>query len=416
VILKPAVTTLLQWCRGLALVLALALSQGGISGDTNRPAVLLVSLDGFRWDFLEKTATPNLRRFVAGGVRAKALIPVFPSETFPSHYSMATGLHPARHGIVGNKMHDPAIARDFNLSEDRPSTLDPKWWQGEPIWITARKQDLISATCFWPGTDVQISGMQANYWLPFDGAMPDEQRIAQVIEWLSLPDEKQPQLITLYFGGVDTAGHRYGPDSPQVVEAIGAVDRSIGLLMERVEKIGRMDVNVVIVSDHGMTSIGEAKTLLLENYINLEDATVSHQGALPSLIPRPGKEVVLLEQLKHVPHVKFYRRDETPERLHFRNSPRIAPIVGLADEGWLIFTKENGEAFKRKGLRGAHGFDNGFESMHGFFAAKGPAFRTGVIVEAFQNVHIYELVTHLLKVKPAPNDGDFKVSRPLLIE
>jgi predicted AlkP superfamily pyrophosphatase or phosphodiesterase len=378
-----------------------------------RPTVLLVSIDGFGWNYFEKGATPNLRRIAAEGVQAKSLIPVFPTQTFPSHYSMVTGLYPERHGIVGNTMRDPSIARDFRIREPE-SLQNTNWWLGEPIWITAQKQGLISATCFWPGTDVIIAGHRPTYWLPFDATMPDEKRIAQIIAWLSLPEEKRPQFLTLYFGDVDKAGHRHGPDSPQVSTAIEHADRMIGMLLQRLESIGGTTVNMIIVSDHGMTPISVNRLVALDDYVDLQEMTLAESGEFVSVIPNPGKEEAILRKLRKVPHVTFYRRKDIPERLHFRNSRRIAPIIGIPEEGWMIFTRSFLPEWEKRNVNGMHGYDNQYKSMHGIFVARGPEFRRGELVEPFLNLHIYELIAKILQIQPAPNDGSLDVVKGLL--
>lgn len=395
----------------LVALACFAMSVGAV--ERNGGTVLLVSIDGFRWDFFAKTSTPNLNRIAREGVKAKALIPVFPTMTFPAHYSMVTGLHPERHGIIGNNMRDPKIARDFNM-RDRASMQNTNWWGGEPIWITAQRQGLKSATCFWPGTDVEVAGGRPTYWLPFDGAMPNEKRIAQVIDWLRLPEKKRPRLLTLYFGEVDKAGHRYGPESKEVIHAIAQVDRAVGILLKRLEEIGRTDVNVIVVSDHGMTEISNDRVVVLDDYIDMQDVLFDAAGEMVMARARIGREEQILRQLEKVPHVKFYRKTEVPERLHFRKSDRISPIVGIPDDGWLIFPRASLAGSEQLRNKGMHGFDNAYPSMHGIFLARGPAFKEGVEVGAFSGVNIYGLTAKILGVQPAPNDGDAKVIEAVL--
>jgi predicted AlkP superfamily pyrophosphatase or phosphodiesterase len=394
---------LFLWCCGFA----------SRAGEAKSGTVLLVSLDGFRWDFFNKAPTPNLNRIAREGVKAKALIPAFPTMTFPAHYSMVTGLHPERHGIIGNIIRDPKIARDFNM-RDRESMQNKNWWGGEPIWITAQRQGLKSATCFWPGTDIEVVGGRPTYWLPFDGSMPNEKRIAQVIEWLRLPEEKRPQLLTIYFGDVDKAGHRYGPESKEVIQAIAEVDRAVGILLKRLKDIGREDVNVVVVSDHGMTEISRERVVVLDDYVEMRDVVFEAAGEMVMAGAKPGREDEVLRQLRTVPHVKFYKREEVPERLHFRKSERISPIVGIPDDGWMIFPRASLEQSEQLRNKGMHGFDNAYPSMHGIFLARGPAFRKGVEIEAFSGVNIYGLAAKILGIQAAENEGEWKVIERVL--
>lgn len=376
-------------------------------------AVLLVSLDGFRWDYFEKGALTNLHLLAARGVRAKALVPVFPSETFPSHYSMLTGLHPEHHGIIGNTIIDPSIPGTFAIGS-REIVQNPKWWLGEPIWITAQKQGLRAATCFWPGTDVQIGGTRPTYWLPFDATLPNEKRVAQIIDWLSLPRETRPQFLTLYLGDMDKAGHRFGPNSPEVEAALQGIDQTIGLLFAKLKAIGREDLNVIIVSDHGMTESSRERAVVLDDYIDSQDISEAFGGEAVLIFPRAEKKDSLLQQLQKVPHARFYARESIPERFHFRDSSRIAPIVGIVDEGWVVLRKDGMPRWLAGGPKGTHGYDNQFKSMHGIFLAVGPAFQRGIIVEPFLNLHVYELTAKILEIKPAPNDGSIEAVRAML--
>ena len=395
------------------LVLALCVCASVFARQAERGTVLLVSIDGFRWDYSHKVPTPNLNRIAKEGIKAGALIPVFPTMTFPAHYSMLTGLHPEQHGIIGNIIRDPKITRDFNM-RDRESMQNTNWWGGEPIWITAQRQGLKSGTCFWPGTDVEVSGGRPTYWLSFDGAMPNEQRIAQVIDWLQLPEEKRPQFLTIYFGEVDKAGHRYGPDSGEVAQAIGEADNALGTLMHRLQEIGRNDVNVIVVSDHGMTAISRDRVIVIDEYVNMRDVIFEDAGELVLARAKAGKENSVLEQLERIPRVKFYRKEQLPQRLHFRASDRIPPIIGIPEDGWMIFPRASlagSEQLKNKGM---HGFDNAYPSMHGIFVARGPAFGKGLEIEAFSAVNIYGLVAKILRIRPAQNDGDLKTVEMIL--
>ena len=376
-------------------------------------AVLLVSLDGFRWDYFERGALTNLHRLAARGVRAKALVPVFPSDTFPSHYSMLTGLHPEHHGIVGNDIIDPSIPSTFAMGS-REVVQETNWWLGEPIWITAQKQGLRAATCFWPGSDAQIGGTRPTYWLRFDATLPNEKRVAQIIDWLSLPKETRPQLLTLYIDDVDKAGHRFGPNSLEVEAALRVVDKTMGLLFEKLKAMGREDLNVIIVSDHGMTESGRERAVVLEDYIDGQDISEAFGGPVVLIYPRAGKKDFLLQQLQKVPHARFYAKESVPERFHFRDSPRIAPIVGIVDEGWVVVKRQAMPRWLKGGPKGMHGFDNQYKSMHGIFLAVGPAFQSGITVEPFLNLHVYELTAKILAIKPAPNDGSIEAVRTLL--
>ena len=375
-------------------------------------AVILVSIDGFRPDYLKRFDAPNLRRLASEGVHAPAgMIPVFPSLTFPSHYSLVTGLYPEHHGIVANTIYDPEWDAWFRI-RDPSAIADARWWGGEPIWVTAQRQGLRSATFFWVGSEAPIRGVQPTYWKKFDSSIPSARRVEQVLRWLDLPKAERPAFLTLYFGEVDSKGHRYGPDSVQLAEAVRRVDGHVGRLIRGLEErdlLGR--VNLVVVSDHGMAATSPERTITLKEYIDLADVTIVNLSPVLMLRPRPGKLEKVLAALHGAhPHLAVYRKKEIPERLHFRDHRRITPLVGLADEGWLIVTGRGSRGLPK----GMHGYDNALDSMRALFVAHGPAFRSEVEIESFDSVHLYELLAAVLGLDPAPNDGNLEALRSVL--
>ena len=171
--------------------------------------VILISVDGFRADYIEKFRPPVISRLAAEGTRAKWMKPAYPTKTFPNHYTLVTGLYPDNHGIIENNMWDDEIGAQFGLSIKEQVT-NPKWWSGEPIWNTAQRQGKIAASFFWPGSEAAISGSQPRYWKPYEHTTEHEVRVRTVLEWIDLPREQRPQMITLYFSDVDDAGHNFG--------------------------------------------------------------------------------------------------------------------------------------------------------------------------------------------------------------
>ena len=228
----------------------------------------------FPLDYLDRYAPPNLLKLAGEGVRADGLIPQFPSKTFPNHYTIVTGLTLAHHGIVSNNMKAPDIPGEFSMS-NRDVQNDSRWWGGEPIWNTAEKQGLKSAAMFWPGSEVIIGGRRGTYWTPYQDDLPHLQRLTRILGWLKLPEAERPSFLTLYFSDVDTAGHRYGPDSEETRAAIAKVDESIGGLLAGIERAGLRDrVNYVIVSDHGMSALSPERTIVLDNYVDVSKVDV----------------------------------------------------------------------------------------------------------------------------------------------
>lgn len=379
------------------------------------PTVLLVSLDGFRWDYFGRADTPNLDRLIHEGTRAKALIPVFPSETFPNHYSQVTGLYPEHHGIVSNVMYDPEFDDTFKLGKNEAVT-DGRWWGGEPIWVTAAKQGMKSATYFWPGSEAEIAGHRPTYWKPYNNDVPLSQRVKQILDWLDLPPEERPALLTLYFSLVDSAGHNFGPDSPQVNEAIAKADHALGTLIAGLERRGLLGrIHLLVVSDHGMTPLSPDRVIYLDDYIDLSTVQVVDWSPNLALRPKPGREEEVHSALKNAhPHLKVYRREEIPERLHYRAHRRIAPILGLADEGWQIRRKGLIDKALIQAKKGSHGYDTAFPSMNGIFIGHGPRFEKGRSVDAFECVHLYNLMCLILGLEAAPNDGDVGMAQSIL--
>ena len=406
--------------RGWALVglVALAVLLAGWAAPRARqgaraPTVILVSLDGFRWDYLGRAPTPNLDRLIARGVRARWMTPVFPTLTFPNHYTIVTGLYPEHHGIVGNRFVDPTGTR-FAYT-DTVAVRDPRWWGGEPVWVTAERQGVHAGTHFWPGSEAVIGGVQPSFTKRYDGTVPNASRVQTLLSWLDLPGDRRPRFLTLYLSDADDAGHRNGPDAPEMLGAIRAVDSAVGLLVRGLERrriLGR--VNIVVVSDHGMAPTSPQRLVYVEDYVDTARVDLIQSGALVMVSPRDGAVDRLYEALRRAPHVAFFRRADLPARLHYSSNPRIAPIVGLVDEGWEFTT--HGAISRRQGGfdGGEHGYDSALPSMRAIFIAAGPAFRRGYVAEPFQNIHVYELICAVLGLRPAPNDGSLDSVRVML--
>jgi predicted AlkP superfamily pyrophosphatase or phosphodiesterase len=406
--------------RRVALFLLLLVAAAGCTsrdrtaGSDLKPTVILVSFDGWRWDYQSKAAAPNMQRLIARGVHAESLIPSFPPKTFPNHYTIVTGLYPGHHGIVANSIFDAATGRTFT-TDNVKEVRDPMWWGGEPIWVTVERAGQRSASMFWVGSEAPIRGVLPNYWKPFDDTFPGDARVDQILQWLDLPAAERPTLLALYFSDVDEAGHAAGPDSQAVRDAIARADGYLGRLLSGLDRRGLTDlVNIIVVSDHGMTAVSPDRVVIVDDYISLDDVVISDINPTVGLFPKPDREEAVYEALvKAHPRLRVYRRSETPAAWHYRDHPRIPPIIGVMDEGWQIMRRATREAIREgraSPAGGQHGYDSQLMSMRGVFVAAGPAFRQSLTVPAFENIHIYNVLAQILGVTPAPNDGQSDVA------
>ena len=414
---------LLSIVVGLVAVVGLQQAAGCASAEpaasVPEAALVLVSIDGFRYDYLDRAdaETPTLDLLVAQGVRAERLVPVYPTKTFPNHYSLVTGLHPEAHGIVGNTMRDPERTVDgeparFSLS-DREAVVDGRWWGGEPIWVTAERQGLRAATAFWPGSEAEIAGVRPTHWLPYDGDMPYADRVDQALAWLDGPEPAR--LVTLYFEGVDTAGHRFGPDAPETAVAIEAVDAALGRLVDGLAERGLLaTTDLVVVSDHGMAPVSPERRVYLDDAIDIEAVDEVVWGEAAGVWHGRADPDSLVSAINALPHVAAYRREDTPPRLHYRDNPRIPPVVAIPDEGWTVSSRGYAERNPERPSGGAHGYDNRAASMHGVFVASGPHVRAGEETGPISTVDVYGVLAQILGVEAAPNAGDPYVAERVL--
>lgn len=407
------------------LLLFLSLSSLSVFAQTKpikdlKPTVILISIDGFRYDYLDKYKPENLNKLAREGVRAKWMTPSFPTKTFPNHYTVATGLYPQNHGIIENNIYDKGFNTVFAMSKEE-EVQNPRWWLGEPIWVTAEKQGQRAGAYFFPGTETKIKGVLPTFWKHYDGKVPNEERVDTALSWFDLPVNERPTMYTLYFSDVDDAGHHSGPDSEETKKAVQKVDGVIGRLIEGLkarEIFGQ--VNLIIFSDHGMAAVNRNNATILDELIdtNLTERILWTYEII-QIFPKEGKEDEIYNTLKSkLRHAKIYRKAEIPKRLNYQNSPRIAPLIVSTDEGWITTNRERFEKLKKdgelNGVYGGHGYDNALKSMRATFIAHGNAFRKGIIVEPFQNIHVYNIMAKILRLKPAKNDGNFSVANRVL--
>ncbi len=391
------------------LALGLALAAHPAVAQTPAPLTILISIDAFRADYLDRGVTPNLSALAAGGARG-VMRPSFPSKTFPNHYTLVTGLYPDHHGVVANNMTDEAIPGVRFSMGNTAAVLDRRWWDGaEPIWVTAERARIITATLFWPGSEAAIHGIWPRHWAHFEQALPSNLRVDMLLALLDAPPADRPKFATLYFDIVDGAGHSYGPDSPQVNNAASTVDAAIGRLEAGLKARG-IAANLIVVSDHGMAATSPARSLYMDDLLPKEAYRSLDMGPIGTIYPTPGHEAQVETALVGAhPHLQCWLKKDIPARFHYGQNPRVAPIFCLPQTGWLLTTRDfHGQE------AGDHGYDNMSPEMAAIFVASGPAFRHGVVVKPFVNVDIYPLLARLIGVAPQPNDGNLANLAPAL--
>lgn len=378
-----------------ALFALLTLIAGPLAASDARPPVtILISIDGFRADYLQRGLTPTLSALAAQGVSA-SMRPSFPTKTYPNHYTIVTGLRPDRNGIVANKMEDSARPDDtFTMKNSQ----DSFWWsEAEPIWAAAEKAGIRAATMFWPGSNVAYDNVRPQDWFDYDEAITDTQRVNTVLDWLRRPAAIRPRLITLYFDIVDTAGHRHGPDSPEVNAALRQVDGDIARLRAGLAALGQ-PANLVIVADHGMAASSPDRIVWMRDIADPADYHIVDEGPVGLIDALPGHEVSLAASLlKPHPHLDCMRKADLPARLHYGHNPRVAPFVCLVDVGWLLLDKYP----EKWGIDlGSHGYDNQAPEMQALFVAAGPDIARKGRLPTFDNVDVYPLLRDLLHLPP----------------
>ncbi len=382
----------------------------------DRGAVLLISIDGLMTEYMERNETPNLDWIARRGVLAESMEMVFPTKTFPTHYSIVTGLYPENHGIISNSFRDYELDALFSYGPPDNGPEDDLWWGGEPIWVTAENQSQTAATMFWPGSDSEIKGVRPTRFKDYDGSIPNLARIDTVLSWLDPSGDVQADFATLYFSDVDSYGHRYGPNSEEVNNMVEETDQWIGYLLERMQETGLEErLNLIIVSDHGMAELSDERLIFLDDLIDMENVDIVDWTPVAMIRPEEGKTQEVYEALKeNEQNFTVYLREELPDVYRFREHYRIPDIIMIADLGYTITTHS---FYNQRGISaGNHGYDHRLPEMHGFFLAKGPAFLTDEQTGTVRAIHLYELMTYILGLEPAINDGVLDEIRHILNE
>lgn len=366
-----------------------------------KPYVVMLSMDGFRWDYPERCGTPNLDKIAAGGVRAESLQPSFPSKTFANHYTMATGLYPDHHGIVENSFYDPQSGKHYSIG-NRSAVEDASFYGGEPIWVTAEKQGIISASFYWVGSEAPVKGIRPTYWKRYEEGVSFTSRIDTVIYWLSLPEERRPHLVMWYMDEPDATGHDEGPLSEATCRMVTYLDSLVGIFMEKINALPIADkINIIITSDHGMGPVSHDSCLMLRNYLDF-DWFEEVEGSSPNLTLKVKETYrdTAWKVLSAIPHITAWKHGEMPDSLHYGTNPRTLDFILVADSAWQFSLTDK---VRRSG--GSHGFNPYNTDMHAIFYATGPAFKKGYIQPVFENTGLYPLICRILQLEPAPVDG-----------
>lgn len=363
-----------------------------------RRTTILISCDGFRWDYPQYYDTPFLNRMAAEGVSGE-LVPSFPSKTFPNHYTLVTGLRPEHHGIIANSFIDRATGARFSLGDPK-TKFDARFYHGEPLWLTAQRQGLKTVVFYWPGSDVAVNGKYPNVWHKYNEKphMTFAQRADSVMAYLS--KKNAPDLILAYFEEPDGSGHSYGPQAKETRYAVESVDSLLGSLWKRIVKAKKAnDVNFVVVSDHGMTWFTPSRNINPKQYLH-KDWYTSLEGDLPCNVyaHEAWQQDSIIKALSNVPHLHAWRKADIPQYLHYQADANIGDVLVLPDEGYLF---DGGETHNG----GVHGFDPGYSDMHALFRAWGPDLKHADLGQ-FSNTAVYPFVCHLLGIQPAKNDGE----------
>ena len=361
----------------------------------NNDYLILISWDGCRWDYLNRGITPNVQKLIDGGVRAESLQPSFPSKTFPNHYTLVTGLYPQNHGIIFNRFTDVRTGDSYRVKKDG-SIHEDKWYKGESLWFCAQKQGIKSGVVFWPGSETH--NKHPDYFLAYDHNMPHEKRIDQMMEWIDLPEGQRPHLLLIYFPDTDDAGHKFGPDSKEVNQALKKLDTTLGELICRLKKADIFErTNIVLVSDHGMTPIYKENGIDISNMLSGFDFIANGYDPNLTFFPDEAQTDKMYEILKKNEKGYYvYRKEEIPHELKISKSPYIGEITVMANPGYYFKINSTEPA------KGAHGFDNKTKDMHGVFVAYGPAFKSGFQSGTIQNIDVYPLLCKALDLTPSP--------------
>jgi predicted AlkP superfamily pyrophosphatase or phosphodiesterase len=405
------------------LVLLFALLLIGYSGRSQNkevPYVVLISFDGFRFDYVNRFNLTNFQSFIKDGAAAEGLIPSFPSKTFPNHYTLVTGLYPGHHGLVDNQFYDPVQKMVYGMKNVEAVT-NPSFYGGTPLWQLAKQQGMRSASFFWVGSELKEDALHPDYYLKYDQSVSNKQRTDQVIQWLNLPKEKRPHIITLYFSSPDSESHNTGPLSEITRQKLLGIDSLLGNFIQRIDST-KLPINIMLVSDHGMSELVEKE----ETYIFLDElikpgtqGIITANGGTQAHVyvsSKAQRDSLFLVLNSRANNFSVIKHEDFLPRWHYDHK-RSGDLLIMAKPGKYIATGDRGKFLQSKhigAIFGAHGYDPAIvKEMYGIFYAKGPNIKAGTRIQAFENIHIYPLIAEILQLKPPPIDGKLSVLKAL---
>ncbi|KAI7790002.1 ectonucleotide pyrophosphatase/phosphodiesterase family member 5 [Triplophysa rosa] len=396
--------------RSCFLCFLLVLLTLSSSQQEEESKLLLVSFDGFRWDYVNRVPTPNFHALMEEGIQVEQVVNTYITKTYPDHYSLVTGLHAETHGIVANEMYDPIRNRSFSM--EGPEVYDAWWWEeAVPLWVTNQKAGRKSGAAMWPGSDVAIGGTYPTHYLMYNASMPFERRVEKLIDWFSGPDAIN--FGVLYWEEPDESGHNLGPESPLMDVVIADIDEKLGFLRDKLKAAGLYEkVNLIVTSDHGMTQLSHDKIIELDTYVSRDLYTWIDKSPVVGILPKEGKLEEVYNLLKNAnPNMVVYKKEEIPDHYHYRHNVRIMPLIIEVKEGWTVMQNRNGSF-----MLGNHGYNNSLPSMHPVFVARGPAFLRDYTKASMNSVDLYPLMCDILGLKPLPNNGSLSNVQELLLE
>ena len=378
-----------------------------------KPYLILISLDGFRWDYVERFKPPHLSNFIKNGVKAESLIPSFPSKTFPNHYTIATGMYPDKHGILGNLFYSNAKNLTYSIG-NREMVEDGTFYGGSPIWVQADKAAMVSASYFFVGSEANVQGIRPTYYHTYDGQIKNEARVTEVLQWLALPVKQRPHMITLYFSDMDDVGHRFGPNNDEKLKKVlFNLDQQLGDLFKGTAATG-LPINIIIVSDHGMAPLSTTNLIPIEDIENENLFSVINNGAIVNVHQKNDSQIDSIVQYlkKKENNFKVYKTADTPGFEYSPKNKDWGAIQIIPDFGHYFLPTNKIEARKKNPntIFGVHGYDPEYKEMHGIFYGNGPAFKKGYELPPLKNIHIYPLMCKILGLD-IPDNIDGKLNQ-----